>query len=633
VKPARILIVEDEAIEAAYLKEILVQMGYEVVGQAATGKKAVELALARRPNAILMDIRLRGEMTGIQAAEAIHKSEDIPIIFLSAFSDELLVESVKTADAAAFLVKPVRDRELRAELEVALYKHSSEAQLKHLIRVLRAVRDVNQLITHEQDPLLLLEGACRILAHTRGYSLVWIGKADAADGLVHPLTHAGDQGGYLDGIRITWDESPWGQGPTGSAVRERKPVVCRDFTADPRVEPWREAALRHGFASAAAIPIQRRGTLFGVLTVDADKVDFFGEDEVALLVELAGDLAFALDALEDEAARRQAEAALQESEMKFRNVFQNSRDAIVVNRDDRHVFENQAYLRLYGYDSPEELADRPVLDLVAPSHRDQIAEYVRLRRAGQAVPAFYESRGLRKDGSEFDTEIQASTFDLHGQVHILAIIRDVTERKKAEDRLRRSFEELRETLRSAIKALASAIEMRDPYTSGHQERVTRLAVAIAREMGLDEDRVEGVRIAGTVHDIGKLSIPAGILSKPAKLAPVEYSLIQSHSQIGFTILENIRFPWPIARIVLQHHERMNGSGYPNKLSGEEILVEASIIAVADVVEAMSSHRPYRPSLGTPAALEEISRQKGVLYDPGVVDACLKVFRQPGFTLD
>jgi putative nucleotidyltransferase with HDIG domain len=192
---------------------------------------------------------------------------------------------------------------------------------------------------------------------------------------------------------------------------------------------------------------------------------------------------------------------------------------------------------------------------------------------------------------------------------------------------------LREAFQSSIRALSSAIEMRDPYTAGHQERVTRLSVAIARDMGLDEDKVEGLRIAGMVHDIGKLSIPAEILSKPTKLSPAEYALIQSHPQSGFTILENIPFPWPIARIVLQHHERMNGSGYPNKLAGEAILIEARIIAVADVVEAMSSHRPYRPALGQLAAIEEIRRGKGTAYDPAVVEAGIRVISRPGFSFD
>ncbi len=213
------------------------------------------------------------------------------------------------------------------------------------------------------------------------------------------------------------------------------------------------------------------------------------------------------------------------------------------------------------------------------------------------------------------------------------LCRDITERKKAETDLHQSLKKLRTTLKAAIDSLASAIEMRDPYTAGHQERVTRLASAIAAEMGLDEDRIEGIQIAGIIHDIGKLYVPAEILSKPTKLNDLEYSMIKMHSQVGYTILSKIDFPWPIAEIVHQHHETVNGSGYPRGLSGKDILLEAKILCVADVVEAMSSHRPYRPALGMPAALEQIAQKRGILYDREVVDACLRLFREKKFKFD
>jgi putative two-component system response regulator len=175
--------------------------------------------------------------------------------------------------------------------------------------------------------------------------------------------------------------------------------------------------------------------------------------------------------------------------------------------------------------------------------------------------------------------------------------------------------------------------MRDPYTAGHQERVTRLARAIAQEMDLAEEKVEAIEIAGIIHDIGKLYVPAEILSKPTKLTDLEYAMIKMHAQAGFTILSKIDFPWPIAQIVHQHHEAVNGSGYPQGLTGKDILIEAKIISVADVVEAMSSHRPYRPALGIQAALDEIAQKRGILYDREVVDACLRLFRVKNFKFD
>jgi putative nucleotidyltransferase with HDIG domain len=180
--------------------------------------------------------------------------------------------------------------------------------------------------------------------------------------------------------------------------------------------------------------------------------------------------------------------------------------------------------------------------------------------------------------------------------------------------------------------MVSAVEMRDPYTSGHQIRSADIARAIATEMGLSKEQINGIRLAGSIHDIGKLSVPAEILAKPTKLTDLEFSLIKEHSQVGYEMLKNVESPWPLAQIVYQHHERMNGSGYPRNLKGDEILIDARIMAVADVVESMASHRPYRPALGIDAALEEIEKNKGILYDPAVADACLRLFREKNYKI-
>ena len=205
-------------------------------------------------------------------------------------------------------------------------------------------------------------------------------------------------------------------------------------------------------------------------------------------------------------------------------------------------------------------------------------------------------------------------------------------RKQAEEALQRSYDQLRETFIATVNALASTVEMKDPYTAGHQRWVTRLACAIAKEMNLSEEQIEGIRMAGLIHDIGKINIPAEILTKPGHLSEIQYNMVKIHPQVGCDILKEIKFPWPVAEIVLQHHERMDGSGYPQGFSGTEILLEARILAVADVVEAMASYRPYRAAHGIEKALDEISRNKGTLYDPDVVDVCLKLFEQ-GFRFD
>jgi putative nucleotidyltransferase with HDIG domain len=197
---------------------------------------------------------------------------------------------------------------------------------------------------------------------------------------------------------------------------------------------------------------------------------------------------------------------------------------------------------------------------------------------------------------------------------------------------RASAAALRKSLEDTILAIAATTEMRDPYTAGHERRVAELAACIAQEMGLAEPAIEGIRFGAMIHDLGKIKIPAEILVKPTRLTPIEYELIKQHAQAGYDILKGIDFPWPVAQMVLQHHERFDGSGYPQGLKGDAVIREARILAVADVVEAMSSHRPYRPGLGVDKALAEIGRGRGTLYDPQAVDACLRMFREKGYTL-
>jgi PAS domain S-box-containing protein len=214
--------------------------------------------------------------------------------------------------------------------------------------------------------------------------------------------------------------------------------------------------------------------------------------------------------------------------------------------------------------------------------------------------------------------------------YLLGISEDITERKRAEEKLISALDSLRKAVSTTIQVMVSSVETRDPYTAGHQARSTDLARVIAIEMGLPQEKIDAIRMAGSIHDIGKLSIPAEILSKPTELSEIEYLLIKEHSIRGYEILKDVESPWPLAEIVLQHHERMDGSGYPRGLKGKEILMEARILAVADVVESMASHRPYRPALGLAAALEEIEKQRGILYDPAVVDVCLTLFKEKGF---
>ena len=246
-------------------------------------------------------------------------------------------------------------------------------------------------------------------------------------------------------------------------------------------------------------------------------------------------------------------------------------------------------------------------------------EAILVSKKGKKTPIDPRLEPIKDDGGNITGVVLAFT--------------DVTARKMAEEELKRSFEQQKIAMEGTVRAIAYTIETRDPYTAGHQRRVTKLACTIGEEMGLSKDQIEGLRMSGELHDIGKIHVPAEILSKPGQISEAEYTIIKTHSQVGHDILKTIEFPWPVAKIVLQHHERIDGSGYPSGLKGKDILLEAKILAVADVIEAMATHRPYRPALSIEESLMEISKNKGILYDPKVVDICLKVFKQKKFQFE
>jgi len=261
-----------------------------------------------------------------------------------------------------------------------------------------------------------------------------------------------------------------------------------------------------------------------------------------------------------------------------------------------------------------------------------MADASRVLSGGHISASVYELRA--RDGTRRFVEMSgAPIFEGENTVGVVCVARDVTDRMGTERALEHTLSELRQVLGGMIKILGLIVEQRDPYTAGHQRRVANLARAIATEMGVPLGRIGGIRVAGSIHDLGKVSVPAEILSRPGRLTENELKLVQAHAQIGYDLLREVEFPWPVADIVLQHHERLDGSGYPNHLRGQEILLEARILALADVVDAMSSHRPYRPAFTTDEVMEEISRERGALYDPEAVDACLRLFREKGFRLE
>ena len=338
----------------------------------------------------------------------------------------------------------------------------------------------------------------------------------------------------------------------------------------------------------------------------------------------------------DVTEQRLAQDALKKSETKYRNIFENAMEGIYqVTPDGKFITANATLARMAGYNSPEDLIES-IQDIksdlyVHPEDRDRFLKIIET----EGFVETFEVQFYRKDRSIFWVVLNARAVK-NEQGNILyneGLVEDISPRKQAEERLHESLERLKRAVNTTIQVLVSALEIRDPYTAGHQSRSANLACAIATEMGLPQNKIDGISMAGVIHDIGKLSIPVEILSKPSKLTNLEFALIKEHSQSGYEMLKDIESPWPLAKIVQQHHERMNGTGYPQNLKGEEILIEARILTVADVVEAMASHRPYRASLGVEAALEEIEKNKGILYDKNVVAACLRLFREKGYTLE
>lgn len=372
-------------------------------------------------------------------------------------------------------------------------------ELGRLNRALRIISGGNRVMLRAETEQEVLDWVCRTAVEEGGLRLAWVGVArQDPDRTVAPLAAAGPAVDYLDGITVTWADSPEGQGPTGRAVREDRPVSAQDITRDPRYEPWREVALKHGFKASLALPLHLEDGVWGTLNLYAEEPFAFSDLEIDLLTELATDLAYGIQYRRTEEAYRQ--------------------------------------------------------------------------QAARATKA----------------------------------------------------------LEGTVRALAQVTEYSDPYTAGHQGRVAELARAIAETLGWDQEAAWGVEMGGWVHDIGKMAIPSGILNKSGPLSPQEFELIKTHCAIGRDMVAGIEFPWPVAAMIHQHHERIDGSGYPQGLSGDQMAPEARILAVADVMEAMCAHRPYRPALGAEQALAAIEERKGTGFDPEVVEACVHLFRNKGF---
>jgi PAS domain S-box-containing protein len=336
--------------------------------------------------------------------------------------------------------------------------------------------------------------------------------------------------------------------------------------------------------------------------------------------------------LSDIHERHAVEEALADAKAMYRALVETqSVVGIFLVDEGKILYHNPRADEIFGY-QPGELVGQPMKMYVVDEDWPATERAVRGVFSGEIPTLKVDFRGRRKDGGEVLISTHGTLSRHKDQSILIGVLLDVTEQKRAEQQIKLHVAQLEAAFMHTVGVVTTLSEIRDPYTAGHERRVAEIAVAIGAELGFDARRQQGLRIAGSLHDVGKISIPSEILSKPGKLTAVEYLMVKGHPQTSYEILKNIEFPWPVAQVALQHHERMDGSGYPQGLKGEEILFEARIMSVADVVEAMSSHRPYRAGLGIDTALAEIERGRGSAYDPVVVDACLKLFRENGYEL-
>ena len=511
-------------------------------------------------------------------------------------------------------------------------RHAAEARIRNLNSAYATLSATNEAIVRLHDAYELFRRICRIAVESGGYIGASIGLVDEQSRRLVPAAIDGRIEEYVRNIRISTDpDQPEGRGPAALALREGLPHYCQDFANDAVTEPWHAMAAQHGVGSMAALPLRRAGAVIGTLNLYSAEPGVFDAPTRSLLEEMAVDISFALDNFEREAARAQTEQALREGEERFRGMLEQNVSAMFLVEDGRLAYVNRRAAEILGY-AVGELTGMAMLDLVAAPDRPVIAEAMRQLLSRERRTVEHAFGALRKDGSVAELGGHAILATLKGKEAIIGMAQDIGERKKAQAEIERYIERLEDAMQSTLRAVSSMVELRDPYTAGHERRVGELAAAIGTEMGLSEATAKGLRLAGYVHDIGKISVPAEILSKPSQLTPMEFELIKGHCQSGYDVLKDVDFPWPVAEVILQHHERLDGSGYPRQLKDGEIIPEARIMAVADVVEAMSSHRPYRPSLGLDAALREIAKNSGRIYDAQVADACLRLFRDKGYVL-
>lgn len=320
---------------------------------------------------------------------------------------------------------------------------------------------------------------------------------------------------------------------------------------------------------------------------------------------------------------------LREQERILAGMIDEASTPVFVVQDGRIRFANKVVFEAFGY-HPEELIGTGIDRYLMDEEKDKIMQLYQERLAGKPIKKRLEMGLKHKNGRRVEVEIEVNLVSYDGVPAEIVVMHDITARKEMETFQAQALAKIRAAFGATIRVLNKLVEAKDPYTGGHQKRVANLSRIIATEMKLSVEQIDGLRLAAEIHDIGKIIVPSEILNKPGVISESEWGLVKNHVKVGYELLKDIEFPWPVAEIIYQHHERLNGSGYPRGLKGDQIIIEARILAVADVVEAMSSHRPYREAHSIEETMAEIEANRGILYDEKVVDVCLKLFKEKGY---
>ncbi len=581
INETRILIVDDHARFRKSFADVLKVHGYQIVA-ANEGEIALRVARENPPSVAVIDLKLQ-DISGLEVLRRLKQlSPDTECIVLTGHaSQDSAIEAVNVG-AYSYIQKPY-------DLDRLLLTIRRASEKSEAVRALRESEEKHRLVVESASEGIVFLDLKGIIREVNARAM------------------------ELSGFRR--------EELVGKNFATLLPTLRMDATAVLRAFEKVMAGRSHP---------HREWTL---VNKSGDEIRFIAHYS---LVRKRDRLIGLSVILEDLTRRRRAEADLKESEEKYRVLVEQSLQGMVVAEGlpPRLVFANRALGEMVGYGVEEllSLSSEEVTGLIHPEDRPFFFQRYRDRIQGRPAPPDYEFRAIRKDGSQCWLEMHASRIEYGGAPAVQAVFVDISDRKQAEGELRESYQTVRATLMRTVNALASAVDKRDPYTAGHQRRVADLAVAIAAEMGLPQDQIDGIHISGLIHDIGKIYIPAEILSKPSRVSEIEMLMIQTHPQAGYDVLSAVDFPWPVAETVLQHHERIDGSGYPRGLLGADVLLEARILSVADVVEAMVSHRPYRPAHSAEAALEEILHHRNSLYDPDVVDAALEILTHHRYTL-